>query len=168
MVSRVTQTKIIHKRYANWKLMYQHTSLVFTKLFTFHILVLHLGYIVANDMVQAHSTILLLCKMFPMVSQVTQMKIVCKSSALGIDILTFILNVHKTISISYYRFMYRIHDILKHGLGYFHYFSPQRYLSNGFSTDPNGYPMQKLLLQEDDVPTYHFGFRNLLVFHILV
>jgi hypothetical protein len=45
MVSQATQTKIVCKSYIPWKLMYQPTTLGFTKLLVFHLLGSCLGFL---------------------------------------------------------------------------------------------------------------------------
>ena len=42
-------------------------------------------------------------------------------------------------------------------VGAFHYFTPQRYLSNSPSSDPNEDHIKKLNSQEFEVPTHHLG-----------
>ena len=78
MVSCLTQTKIICKSYAHWKLAHQLANMRFTKLLKFTIKGWCLEYIVYLGMAYDLFTIGILGETFSIVLWVTQTKIVCK------------------------------------------------------------------------------------------
>ena len=82
MASWVAQTNIICKCYVLEKLMYQLTTLGFTKLFAFHIIGSYLGNIVSKVKVLELFTIVILGNTFSTISWATQIEIICKSYAL--------------------------------------------------------------------------------------
>ena len=59
--------------------MYQLTSLGLTKMLVFHIIRRFLWYTIENGMIDSLLIILLIDEAFPIVSQMTQIEIVCKS-----------------------------------------------------------------------------------------
>ena len=61
-----------------------------------------------------------------------------------VDVPTYHFMFHKTLCVSYFKFMFHVHYIQKNGIIHFHYCVSWKYLSNGLSSDPNVYRMQKL------------------------
>ena len=58
--------------------------------------------------------------------------------------------------------MIRVHPSRRNGVGPFHYFILEWYLSKSLSSDPNGDRMQKLHQWEFDIPSYHFEVQNIV------
>jgi hypothetical protein len=78
-ISQLPKMKIVCKCYTLGKFKYQLATLGFIKLLSFNILVSCLGYTISKLIVCSLFIIVLINDTFPMVSQVTQIEIVCKS-----------------------------------------------------------------------------------------
>ena len=69
------------------------------------------------------------------------MKMLCP---LEVGIQTYHFKFPKTISVSSFRVMFRVHHSIKKGLGPLHYYVSQQDLSKGLLSDPNGDCMKTL------------------------
>lgn len=69
------------------------------------------------------------------------------------DLPTYQFRVQNTLGVSSSKVMFRVHHILRNGIGPFHYFCSQRYLSNGLLNHPSIDNMQTIHTQQFDVPT---------------
>ena len=67
-----------------------------------------------------------------------------KLHLLELDVPTLYFKVHKTIGVSYYRLLFRVHHRLRIVVGHFHHCNPRQDLFNRLSSDPNGDCMQNL------------------------
>ena len=61
-----------------------------------------------------------------------------------VDISTYYFGVHKIVGVSSRMVMFRVQVGRRNGVDTFHYFPPQRVLSNDLSSNPNGDSMQNL------------------------
>ena len=85
-----------------------------------------------------------------------------------VDVSTYHCWVSKVVVSSYSKVIIMVHHKWRHLVGTSHYCSPQWFLSNAFSNDPNREHMQKLWPTEFDVPNYQFGVQKAITFHIIV
>lgn len=130
----------------------------FTILLVLHILGSCLGYTIGKGMVSSLFTIVLLYDSSPMVSSVTQMKIVYRSYDLTILTLKLTtLGFKQLFPFNLIGSCFRYTIAKNHGLVPLYYFSPQWYLCNNLSSDTKKYSMQDLRREEVYLQTYHFG-----------
>lgn len=81
----------------------------------------------------------------------------------NVDIPTYHFRVHKTVGVSYSRFMFKVHCIYMNGVHHFHYWDLSLNLLNSLLRDQKKYCMQKLCPWQVDVPTYDFGVHKAIV-----
>ena len=167
MVSRATQTKIICKSYALEKLMYQLTTLLFTKLLVFHFLGSYIGCTMAKCMVQAILTIVILDKDFPTFFEATQIEIICKSYALGKLAYQYHLKLYKIVGVSNSSVIFRLHNRLSNGIGPFHYCASWLKLSNNLSNESSKDHIKSYTPRNLTYQLTTLRFTTILVFHLL-
>ena len=79
-----------------------------------------------------------------------------------VDVPTYQIRVHKTITISYYSDVFMVHYFLRNCVSNFHYCATQWGLSNSLSSNPNGDHMHKFYLREVVVPTYQLRVHKII------